>query len=261
MTYPSLSPGDDPGPIFSASRHNAINELLAKSGIASTATAKTPGSKRQNTIALVKNTTDADVPRGGVRGLSGLIFNADDNENAFAGNDIQFAGEKPTSESHADRIGIAIDLCPQSKIRSFVVEGWVQARVDIKNTSHTRAIIVDDDVEKLETSETGYIPLVAAQSGTGIKWAAIRLGVNSTRPAVIGLGDANEAVATTDSTFDMDGLVLLNGSWSDTTETGTPTSLTIQNTFSWAIDDNGKVLAQWNYEDEQWEAIQAECQS
>ena len=127
MTYPSLSPGDDPGPIFSASRHNAINELLAKSGIDSTSTAKIPGFKRQNTVALVKNTTDTDVPRGGVLGLSGPIFNADDNENAFAGNDIQFDGEKPKSESHADRIGNAIDLCPLSKIRSFDVGGWVQS--------------------------------------------------------------------------------------------------------------------------------------
>ena len=176
MTYPSLSPGDDPGPIFSASRHNAINELLAKSGIDSTATAKIPGSKRQNTIALVKNTTDTDVPRGGVLGLSGLIFDADDNESAFAGNDIQFDGEKPTSESHADRIGIAIDLCPQSKIRSFVVDGWVQAKVDITNEHHRYAKIVEGDVEKLVSCSSGGVPMIPAQPGAGVKWAIVLLG-------------------------------------------------------------------------------------
>lgn len=79
-------------------------------------------------------------------------------------------------------------------------------------------------------------------------------GLNSA--ATVYLGDVSGAFTSSDSTFTVDGLVKLGGP-----VTITDSSVTVQNTFDWDGDDNGKCMIIWNQTDRQWEAIQVACTS
>lgn len=199
MTWPSLSPGDQPDPIFSAARHNAVNELLALHGLDGNPGNQPEGLGRQNTFANIKNTTATDVPLGGVLGFDGSIFDADDNLSAFSTGDLSFNGVEPTQDDHASRIAIAVDLCPVGKIRRFAVSGWVRAKVDIQDTAHKFANIVDNDVTKLESSDSG-LPMIPAQSGTGEKWAIVQLGGGSSNTVIV-LAEAEIPAGTATATL------------------------------------------------------------
>lgn len=181
MTRKRMSPGDPVGPFFSARRHNALNDLLSSAELDSGARGDgTEGRANRSTqISQITNASGVDVPVGGVLGIDGFAFDADANENEFRAGDVDFKGVKPTLDDHSGKIAIAVDVAPSGKTRDFATFGWVQAKVDITDEEHTSCEIVDGEVGHLESSENGSIPMIPAQSGTGVKWAVVMLGGGS----------------------------------------------------------------------------------
>jgi len=172
--YDKPSAGDSTSLVFSAKYHSDIIDMLT--AYQQTGPGFGPGGRLRETAVLsIKNTEITEVPRGGVLGIDGVVFDADDDENTFAGLPLTLKGAKPTKAIHAGRIGIALAPIEQDKIRKCVVMGWVQAKVDIKNANDRLADIVDDDVTKLVSGSSG-IPMIPCQSGLGEKWAIVLLG-------------------------------------------------------------------------------------
>jgi len=66
---------------------------------------------------------------------------------------------------------------------------------------------------------------------------------------------ADGSVATTDSTFSVTGVTIMQPTGAILLDPVT----TVYNVFSWAIDNGGLVHACWNESTEYWEAVQAEC--
>ncbi len=74
-------------------------------------------------------------------------------------------------------------------------------------------------------------------------------------------GKLTDDLDTTDSTFKIDGVVVLQpvgaidvGHIVDGSD-----EVTVHNVFKWEGDDEGAVMAVWNEEDTRWEAVQVEC--
>jgi len=116
-----------------------------------------------------------------------------------------------------------------------------------------------NDVSKLEIRGSTTAPLVlpgSVETIDGTKYFVVD-SVPSNTLQVRGLATAD--YASTATTFTLDNLKLLSGEWQTAGLGSAPSTITVQNIADWAVDDNGNVWANWNYEDEQWEAVQAEC--
>ena len=180
--FGKVSPGDPTDLIKSARYHNAIIDLLSDHGQLEASTPFLDPFDSQSAVVRVKNTDSAEVPRGGVLGVGAVVVDADDNEGHFLDTDPCFVGVAPDIAIHRARFVVALGPIASGKIGPAVASGWVPAKVDIKDTSHTAADLVDGDIDKLVSAAGAAIPLVVSQAGTGEKWALVK--VPSTSPTV-----------------------------------------------------------------------------
>ncbi len=178
--FGKLSPGDPTDLIKSARYHNAIIDLISAHGQLEASPPFLDPFDRQSAVVRVKNTDSAEVPRGGVLGVGAVVVGADDNEGHFLDTDPCFMGVAPDIAIHRARFVVALGPIASGKIGPAVASGWVPAKVDITDTSHHAADLVDGDTEKLTSISGGSIPIVPAQSGTGEKWALIKVTSAST---------------------------------------------------------------------------------
>jgi hypothetical protein len=72
-------------------------------------------------------------------------------------------------------------------------------------------------------------------------------------------GQATGDVATTDSTFTIDGTAVMQPTGGLITDQDPAGNITIYNVFSWEGDEDGEVQADWNEGTDRWEASQFEC--
>jgi hypothetical protein len=72
-------------------------------------------------------------------------------------------------------------------------------------------------------------------------------------------GKLTADLATTDSTFTIDGVTVMNPIGGLITDQDPGDDVTVYNIFSWEGDNNGIVVAVWNQDTGRWEAIQVEC--
>ena len=193
--FGKVSPGDPTDLIKSARYHNAIIDVLNNQGQLTTSEPFPDPFGRQVAVVRVKNPPPAVVPWGGVLGVGAVVVDADDNEGHFLDADPCFVGVAPVSDIHQARFVVALGPIAVGKIGPCVAVGWVSARVDISDTSHTTAKISDGDVTKLVSASAGAVPIVPAQSGAGEKWAMINLAgaASSGGECVLGISTGGTA--------------------------------------------------------------------
>ena len=87
------------------------------------------------------------------------------------------------------------------------------------------------------------------------EWEIIRL-----QPAALLItGLLTAALETTDSTFTIDGVTVMNPTGGLITDQDPAGNITVYNVHDWEGDNNGRVDAAWNETTEHWEAIQVDC--
>jgi len=97
--------------------------------------------------------------------------------------------------------------------------------------------------------------------------ARVRLNTQSSRWEIVDLqpnallitGLATAAVASTDSTFTIDGVTVMNPSGGLICDTDPAAAITVYNVHSWDADDDARVEAAWNETTDHWEALQVTC--
>ncbi len=190
--FGKVSPGDPTDLIKSARYHNAIIDLLSDHGQLEASEPFSNPLDRETSVVRVKNTAGVDVPRGGVLGLGGVVVDADENEGHFLDADPCFQGVKPTTDSHSVRFVVALGPIAQGRIGPCVASGWVPAKVDIESTTHIAAKLINNDVDKLASSDDGSIPLVIAQIAKGVKWAMVKVPATHSAATHVGLARVSE---------------------------------------------------------------------
>jgi len=129
--------------------------------------------RRDADIVLVRNDSGADIGRFGVLGIDGPIISPEDNPDEFKRR-VTISGVVPTS-THSDSFVVLLEPLAAGQIGEAIISGVCQVQVNVVSSSATTCGAVAGDLEKLTTGK-GSTPIIWKESGTGTKWAIVRIG-------------------------------------------------------------------------------------
>ena len=173
----------------------------------------------------------------------------DDQE--FRDNPVRFQLAKPSAPSQQRVVILQAPVAADA--RSLAVEsGVAKVTIDVKETWHRRADILDDDFTKLESHPSGCCEILWKPNGTGEKSAIVIVGpfvslwIEAKTNVTIPAGDGNG------------GEVSIYDNGSDTGEDVTAI-------FDWQDDDEDissdkECMIQWDSRSREWHIRTAECE-
>ena len=142
-----------------------------RSGDGSHASAGSPG---EGTV-LVKNISGQDRDRFAAMAIAGPIITPGQNETAFR-NRIAVTGEMPGSEVEPGNFVILLEPLRAGAIGRAMAMGICPARVQVQDANHRCADLDTSGDGLLHSTELGPAHILWKESGTGTRWALLRLG-------------------------------------------------------------------------------------
>jgi hypothetical protein len=136
------------------------------------------------TIIRVRNSSGASVGRFAILGIDGVAINATDNLKDFQNVPV-LDGVTPAYASHLGKFVITTEPINNGKIGKCVLEGLCAAQISMVESGQKWADILDGDGTQLQSGNAGTAQILWSQSGTGTKWAIVRLGVQLTQVVVV----------------------------------------------------------------------------
>jgi hypothetical protein len=126
-------------------------------------------------VIKVKNNTGDKLPRFSVVGFDDVLISPSDHEDGFTER-VALSGRVPQLPDDAGRFAITLEQTDDGEITYAIVVGAAMVKVDVGDEADTFAEAVDGDVSKLEsTAEGTATQILWKESGTGLKWAVVRL--------------------------------------------------------------------------------------
>ena len=152
-------------------------------------------------ILKVKNDSGNNVPRFGILGLETPIIEPSDNLDSFKQRP-QMLGTTPTT-THTGKFCILYEPLAIGAIGWAFVSGAAICQINVTVEAHKNADVKNSDRTQLQSATTGLASILWKESGTGTKWALVRLGAG---------GGTDEKVATSSGNDGKYlGEVILNG--------------------------------------------------
>jgi len=142
-------------------------------------TGRTPGPDFRGVPILIKNNSGADRSQYEVLGISGIVFAATDD--GFKQR-IVLTGVTPATGSHEGKFAVLAEPIGDGDIGPAVVDGTTICQINITDASHEYADIADGDVAQLASAKSGPVQVLWIESGTGTKWAVVRIGAKPPEP-------------------------------------------------------------------------------
>jgi len=211
----------------------------------------------QADIILVENGSGADRDRFDILGIEQPIISPTDNLDEFH-RQVAIKGITPNSAYHFGNFVILLEPLAAGSIGRGCVSGVCPVRLNVTDAAeddYEFADVKDDDATQLQSAKVGSGRILYRESGTGTKWAVVRLSNAPATDALVIRGQLTGDLATTDSTFEIDGVVVMQPVGGTIAEG----NVTIYNVFNWEGDEDGECMAIWNQDNEHWEAVQVEC--
>jgi len=131
---------------------------------------------RESGIVLIKNTTESDLDRFAILGIDSPIFTPTDNEQEFK-NRVALKGVAPTLADHEGRFAILLEPVKTGGIGLAGVQGVFPVKVDVQDEDHDFADVDDGECGHLASGRCGAAQILWKESGTGEKWAVVRIGL------------------------------------------------------------------------------------
>ncbi len=125
-------------------------------------------------IVVVANASGSTVARGEVLGLDDVLVTPAADEDGFVRNPM-FSGVTPAAGAHEGRFAVMVGPAGDGLLGRGVVAGTVVAKVNVSNANHALAEIANGSTV-LASAEHGSARILWKPSGTGEKWAVVRLG-------------------------------------------------------------------------------------
>lgn len=125
-------------------------------------------------VVPVKNNTGSDVSRFHAMGIGAPLFEHSDNAQTFL-NQLAFNGETASS-SYLGRFAVAQETIPDGKIGACLIDGLTVAQITVGHTTHDRVDMDTAGGSKLVSQYYGAGEILYKETGTGTKWALIRVG-------------------------------------------------------------------------------------
>ncbi|MBA7520882.1 hypothetical protein ES705_12981 [subsurface metagenome] len=129
---------------------------------------------RQLTIVPVKNNSGADRDRFAALALAAPIITPTDNEVEFQ-NRVTFCGNTPV-DGDEGKFAVLLEPAPAGEIVLAAVAGVTVAWVNVNDADDTHAD-VQAGSHILQSATMGSALILWKESGTGVKWAIVHLGV------------------------------------------------------------------------------------
>lgn len=123
----------------------------------------------------IRNDSGEDISRFGVLGIDSLIFDVQDNVDGFLDHP-GLVGVKPQTPDHRSNFAIAVEPIRDGKIGRCRVSDVIQVKIDVGIEAHPFADVKHDSAAVLESRAAGAARILVKESGTGEKWALVRLG-------------------------------------------------------------------------------------
>lgn len=131
--------------------------------------------KGESGIVIARNDVGADVGRFGVMGLGDAIITPTANANEFKSR-VTFVGEIPVVEDHANKFCVAQEPIKDGEYGKAMISGITAVQIDVQESDDIRAGVADGDYSKLTSGTPHGVEILYKESGTGTKWAYVRLG-------------------------------------------------------------------------------------
>jgi len=133
----------------------------------------TPACRRPG-IVPVKNNTGSDCDRFAVLGVDAPIFTPSDSEASFK-NQTAFKGVIP-SAVHAGRFVVLLEPLAAGAIGQACASGVCPVKIDVADADHQFADVRNGCATALASTQAGVASILWKESGTGEKWAIVRIG-------------------------------------------------------------------------------------
>jgi hypothetical protein len=129
---------------------------------------------------LVKNASGADRERFDVLGIDSPVFTPAESAESFK-NQVALKGVVPTEANHAGRFIILLEPAKSGAIVPGILAGVSPVRVNVQDEDHEFADVADGQCGYLASGTTGAAQILWKESGTGTKWAVVRVGPSQRR--------------------------------------------------------------------------------
>jgi len=147
----------------------------------------------QSGVVRVRNDSGADRSAFDVLGVSGVIVEPADNLAEFQRRGrVCLTGVVPAKADHVGKFVVLIEPLADGAIGKAVAAGVVQCQVDVQSEGDQYAEVADGSYT-LASGDGGTARILSVQSGTGVKWAVVRIG-NATAGESGGSGDSASGV-------------------------------------------------------------------
>jgi len=132
---------------------------------------------RDRGLVKIKNESGADCARFEVLGIDGIIdaINPTDNLPAWK-NEPVLSGITPATPTHCGRFVVLVEPLADDAIGWACLSGVVPVQVDFTYDAAVYADVTNADDSKLTAGEGGMTVLYKG-TGTGAKWALVKMGV------------------------------------------------------------------------------------
>jgi len=138
----------------------------------------TGSSHRQADIVLVRNESGGALARGSILGIDGPVIAPADNESEFI-NRTSLSCVVPVAGTHEGRFVVLVEPLADGAMGLAYVFGVCPVKVNVEDAEaedYLHAEIADGVTDRLRVSPTGSATILWKESGTGPKWALVRIG-------------------------------------------------------------------------------------
>jgi len=145
---------------------------------------------RNSGIILVKNASGEDRARFEILGITDPVISVSDNEEHFK-NRVALKGEMPSVDDHTGKFVILLEPLKSDGIGMAMALGICPVKLTVDSEDHTHADVKDEEAATLQSGFSGSAQILWKESGTGEKWAVVR--INAMPPRNLHADDAVNA--------------------------------------------------------------------
>jgi len=132
---------------------------------------------RPGVVVTFKNNTGSDLARFHAVGIGAPLFTHSDNAATFL-NQLAFNGESQ-SNVYLGQFAVAQEAIPDGDTGGAMLQGITPAEITVGDADHTHVDVDGAGGSKLVSAFSGAGEILWKESGTGTKWALLRIGATS----------------------------------------------------------------------------------
>jgi len=198
-------------------------------------------------LVRVRNMSGVDLPRFSPIGVSNVAISPTASLANFQNTPI-FHGFQPVSSQYRGKFAVLQEPLANGDLGDAVLSGITVSPISVQHTTHDRADVDASGGSLLVTSYYGAAEILYAESGTGTKWAVLRLG-SFVAPVLKATADAEISVG---------------GSGSVTIKRNGVSAQTVTAHLNWMdgsqkVSAGNELLVQFFRDEAKWIIVGAEC--